>query len=297
LQRKKAFTLIELLVVIAIIAILAAILFPVFAQAKLAAKKTVSISNLKQLGLGEKMYENDYDDNIVMCQYCAKFEVADSLLTWENLLYPYIKNGENIVSPTYGTGNGSADRDSATGIWYDPAEPTPQSFPYGIQPHLAVSGWGATCPAGASGTVQSSVATSVPQPASAILMMTKGMTSASASGSWGWVYFAADEWGWTTGSALNAATEVDEFPFAETASGAPPGSAADPYSGYNKGGDCDEAFNSGGPAWYGCGMIPRYSRYGTCPVNFEDGHAKAMPKNSIKYNTNIYVGLNGQVIY
>ena len=59
---KKAFTLIELLVVIAIIAILAAILFPVFAQAKLAAKKAVSISNQKQQGLSLIMYAGDYDD-------------------------------------------------------------------------------------------------------------------------------------------------------------------------------------------------------------------------------------------
>src|SRR5579862_9447937 len=59
---KKAFTLIELLVVIAIIAILAAILFPVFAQAKLAAKKAVSLSNQKQIGLGVILYTNDYDD-------------------------------------------------------------------------------------------------------------------------------------------------------------------------------------------------------------------------------------------
>ena len=59
---KKAFTLIELLVVIAIIAILAAILFPVFAQAKLAAKKTSALSNNKQLALGSIMYCGDSDD-------------------------------------------------------------------------------------------------------------------------------------------------------------------------------------------------------------------------------------------
>src|SRR5271157_986880 len=59
---KRAFTLIELLVVIAIIAILAAILFPVFAQAKLAAKKTSSLSNVKQLSLANVMYSNDNDD-------------------------------------------------------------------------------------------------------------------------------------------------------------------------------------------------------------------------------------------
>src|SRR3984957_9368271 len=59
---KQAFTLIELLVVIAIIAILAAILFPVFAQAKLAAKKTADLSNLKQIGLALAMYQADLDD-------------------------------------------------------------------------------------------------------------------------------------------------------------------------------------------------------------------------------------------
>jgi len=61
-MQKKAFTLIELLVVIAIIAILAAILFPVFAQAKLAAKKISSVSNIKQTSLGILMYNNDFDD-------------------------------------------------------------------------------------------------------------------------------------------------------------------------------------------------------------------------------------------
>ena len=59
---KKGFTLIELLVVIAIIAILAAILFPVFAQAKLAAKKTKSLSNVKNLGSAFQIYLSDNDD-------------------------------------------------------------------------------------------------------------------------------------------------------------------------------------------------------------------------------------------
>ena len=62
MSKSRAFTLIELLVVIAIIAILAAILFPVFAQAKEAAKKTQCLSNLKQIGLGATMYATDSDD-------------------------------------------------------------------------------------------------------------------------------------------------------------------------------------------------------------------------------------------
>jgi prepilin-type N-terminal cleavage/methylation domain-containing protein len=67
MQKKQGFTLIELLVVIAIIAILAAILFPVFAQAREAARKTTCLSNLKQNGLGMLMYVNDYDDTFPAC--------------------------------------------------------------------------------------------------------------------------------------------------------------------------------------------------------------------------------------
>jgi prepilin-type N-terminal cleavage/methylation domain-containing protein len=67
---KRAFTLIELLVVIAIIAILAAILFPVFAQAKTAAKKTAAISNQKQIGLGLIMYAGDSDDKYPQTDGC-----------------------------------------------------------------------------------------------------------------------------------------------------------------------------------------------------------------------------------
>jgi len=75
-RNASAFTLIELLVVIAIIAILAAILFPVFAQAKLAAKKTVDLSNLKQLGLASLMYSSDYDDTAMSVPYAGSWSTS-----------------------------------------------------------------------------------------------------------------------------------------------------------------------------------------------------------------------------
>ncbi|MCG9896145.1 MAG: prepilin-type N-terminal cleavage/methylation domain-containing protein [Fimbriimonadaceae bacterium] len=95
--RNRAFTLIELLVVIAIIAILAAILFPVFAQAKFAAKKTSSLSGLKQMALGLQMYAADYDDMAVPEYGWAEDPATNSNQyhynnTWVGRTFPYIKN-------------------------------------------------------------------------------------------------------------------------------------------------------------------------------------------------------------
>ena len=99
---KKAFTLIELLVVIAIIAILAAILFPVFAQAKLAAKKTQAISNVKNIGTAHMLYVGDYDD-VSPKLGGAYYRPQDGQLQGidiEDQLYPYIKNTQIWIDPS-----------------------------------------------------------------------------------------------------------------------------------------------------------------------------------------------------
>jgi prepilin-type N-terminal cleavage/methylation domain-containing protein len=100
---KRAFTLIELLVVIAIIAILAAILFPVFAQAKVAAKGAASISNLKQIGTAYQIYSGDADDVSVMdvsWDGTAPVTVGGAgCLTWAQALQPYMKNGDMLNDP------------------------------------------------------------------------------------------------------------------------------------------------------------------------------------------------------
>ena len=87
--RRRGFTLIELLVVIAIIAILAAILFPVFARAREKARQTSCASNLKNLGTAVLMYVQDYDEHFPLAAYATPtFDVV----TWHDLTDPYAKN-------------------------------------------------------------------------------------------------------------------------------------------------------------------------------------------------------------
>lgn len=97
---RKAFTLIELLVVIAIIAILAAILFPVFAQAKLAAKKARALSQMKQLGTAIYIYAGDYDDHFVPSSVrLLNPDPADpNPAIWPPKVEPYVKNKELFVA-------------------------------------------------------------------------------------------------------------------------------------------------------------------------------------------------------
>lgn len=100
-MKRRAFTLIELLVVIAIIAILAAILFPVFAQAKAAAKKTTALSNIKQMATATAIYSSDADDVVPLLltdgnQYGGG---TYGTLTWLDTIQPYTKNYDLIFDP------------------------------------------------------------------------------------------------------------------------------------------------------------------------------------------------------
>jgi prepilin-type N-terminal cleavage/methylation domain-containing protein/prepilin-type processing-associated H-X9-DG protein len=100
---RQGFTLIELLVVIAIIAILAAILFPVFAQAREAARKTACISNFKQVGLGVEMYKQDYDGTWPIWWNGVDqdhVEVQGYGRCWAGVIDPYTKNNQIRKCPS-----------------------------------------------------------------------------------------------------------------------------------------------------------------------------------------------------
>jgi prepilin-type N-terminal cleavage/methylation domain-containing protein len=163
--KRAGFTLIELLVVIAIIAILAAILFPVFAQAREAARKATCISNTKQLGLGVMMYVQDFDEMYPCNSWdtppigTADNETGNagflSAVQWPWRIMPYLKNKQILVCASdpgqgkngwtgYGLGDGGCD-----GSW---GVPTPISyghnqhlFGYGGAPEIGVCGAGPCC--------------------------------------------------------------------------------------------------------------------------------------------------------
>ncbi len=100
-QRRKGFTLIELLVVIAIIAILAAILFPVFAQAREAARKASCLNNVKQMGSAIIMYAQDYDGTFPQAYYYNNdSNSGGGYSQWSGTVQPYVKNWQMFVCPS-----------------------------------------------------------------------------------------------------------------------------------------------------------------------------------------------------
>lgn len=107
-MHKRGFTLIELLVVIAIISILAAILFPVFAQAREKARQSQCTNNVRQLAMGILMYAEDWDETLPPCGYSTS-EIPgadeddvdpDDMVPWMTMVSPYVKNTKVLLCPS-----------------------------------------------------------------------------------------------------------------------------------------------------------------------------------------------------
>ena len=260
-RRQTGFTLIELLVVIAIIAILAAILFPVFAQAREKARAITCVSNEKELGTALMLYIQDYDETFPMDQYDTSVVGGvpndNSLRFWTDFIYPYIKNGDRNIDPfsglpiTWGVG----------GVFACPSFPDQsQGGEYGAHFGLMPDGvcsWNLV----ASQTARMA---DISTPSDTVLLAELGRNDAT----WGWGVFFPDEIFWT-----------------DTV-GNPPGSV-DTHNDLLF--DCDAPASQGVGSLPGCGCFPRYRHNRTSNMTFCDSHTKAIVRGRIDWYRNIYV--------
>jgi prepilin-type N-terminal cleavage/methylation domain-containing protein len=280
MKNSKGFTLIELLVVIAIIAILAAILFPVFAQAKLAAKKTQDLSNLKQVGLGALMYSNDYDDFFPRNDYRTPTRQTWAPITWAEAEGPYIKNGIEMVSYVMldPTQTGPV---ATTDIFDSPTQPPQTRYGYTTNGNLFPSGqyWnfdGGSSPykdqnpngtATGAAPVPSMSQTQLPHAASTLMMTTTGIVVP-----WGAAnpYMQSDVYWWAGCLTIPGATIPTNWD-------------SDGAAGYPAW-DCSLS----GPGPYD--SLPRF-RFSGPSLNetFADGHAKTKHKGALSWCSDMFV--------
>jgi len=259
---KKGFTLIELLVVIAIIAILAAILFPVFAQAREKARAITCVSNEKQIGLASIMYSQDYDETFVPGQRDANAgEVAAEqgkfpgssythpVIPWQYLLNPYVKNGSGTTSDVGGW-------ELSGGVWACPSFPAIIPREYGVSGYICgdVSYYGSQ-EWGQGGGYQPAKLANLPVPADEVFAVEHGyMGAANSPGAPGtanttdWQDDKFTTWGWGVGAAANIVradtdndTQTNPFPWA--------------------------------------GTMPRFRHQNTSNFIFADGHVKAVRRD------------------
>jgi prepilin-type N-terminal cleavage/methylation domain-containing protein/prepilin-type processing-associated H-X9-DG protein len=262
----RGFTLIELLVVIAIIAILAAILFPVFAQAREKARAISCLSNEKQIGLAILMYNEDYDETFPLQQRTAsatelaaltaaqQAEATNNLdaVTWQWNVNPYIKNGGDVNSTDNGPFNLSG------GVWSCPSFPVTEPRNYGVNVHLCgeESGW--AIHAGPDSPYPSASEASVGYPSEKVLVGEKGYMGGNNPTDQAEADF--DGWEWDYGGY--GATSSPAIARADNDTD----STSDPY-----------------PT---AGASLRFRHQGTCNLIFADGHAHNMHLGQVTGGTN-----------
>lgn len=280
MNKSKAFTLIELLVVIAIIAILAAILFPVFAQAKMAAKKTQSLSNIKQIGTSAQIYVGDYDDSFPMSEYGGGGTNTPHI-EWYTAIYPYVKSGRTTTS------GGATVSWGQDGIFRPPSYPVPTATAagaqgggegYGVHNEIFANNYehpGGSTPVNATVSV-----TYLKNPSQTILMLEKGANDA-ASG-WSYPWFHAWQNQWISGGVVATAGTDPGTPLKD---GVEVYTTGTPVYSPLFDSDCPTA-NSG--AWE-CAAHPRYRYAENTVASMADSSARTFKKRAIKWYTNIWI--------
>lgn len=258
--KRHGFTLIELLVVIGIIAVLSAILFPVFAQVREKARQTMCLSNEKQLSLGMMLYTQDNDDYFPMMQYRAG---GSNAVTWGTAIYPYIKSGTN----------NQQGWSIAGGIFQCPSTPRPQWNNYGIRDDVFED------------TIYSGnplyviPMSEIDDPTEKAMIFEKGLgggTNDSAqeaviTDEWYWVDWVGNPvgqnddgggWNWQNPNPqhydLTPSTECDMTP-------------------------------TQGFYWPECDDFPRYRHVQNTNIVFFDGHVKAVKRGALQWYKNIYL--------
>jgi prepilin-type N-terminal cleavage/methylation domain-containing protein len=283
MNRKRAFTLIELLVVIAIIAILAAILFPVFAQAKLAAKKTVVVSDQKQISLALLMYCNDFDDTFPQGETGDSYNAGHPHITWTTMIYPYVKNGDQAQDTDK---NGPIVCVGKGGVFYDPAAPqinqtnyNDEGYYYGVNRLICPANYqgGETWFASNGQLVVPLTTSYLPTPADTVLMSEKGLNT---PGPWNYPWLM-DQQSFYIGSIAHTPGNISTVYTDGNTSMTPGSSVYSPVIDT----DCT-ALTEGS---YDCGATPRYRYSSTSVFSYSDGHVHTVSRGALKWFKNIYI--------
>jgi prepilin-type N-terminal cleavage/methylation domain-containing protein len=314
-NKSAAFTLIELLVVIAIIAILAAILFPVFAQAKTAAKKTASLSNIKQLGTAFLIYTNDFDDRYSDSEHGSGGSNSTALTNWAATNYPYFKSGS-----TYTAGDGSLQTQACSGLLQDTSAqscssaqntlgPTAalhagaplyqQGFSYGVNANaMPVNDYSDVY---ASSGITPSVpitTTQLDSPSDKIIIMSKGMNyfNPSANLYWNYPYFVVIESqylgaGQNRVSSAGAGSAGWVGPDGDDSGNSAVGTTLP--DGFVVKAEYDTDCNAATASNWECASHARYRYTNTMVASFADSHAKSIKKGGLQWFKNLYVNNPG----
>jgi len=288
---KKGFTLIELLVVIAIIAILAAILFPVFAQAREKARAITCTSNQKQMGLALMQYLQDNDESFPIRQYYFGPGGTLGPIDWEQEIYPYVQNGSGNTDVSvqgiqlhYGNG----------GMWQCPSFPNPQEAEYGINISLAPNGYG--CWNVPTPGVVPAIATlaEIDSPADKVMVAEKGEAAPYSPATptfnnYGENEFLSGQGQYTNNMGAAACASGTgytdnhwELQFDLDASSDTP--YPNPMPGGPAGTPISVTSWAPNPA-----NMPRFRHQGTCNMLFIDGHVKAIHRGGLDWWKNIYI--------